>query len=133
LPIESINSKLISFQSPQLPQQSKPMAFTADLETTDNIAKIMLTGELDASTAPTFKTAIEQAAAANPKRLILEMSGLDYMASAGLRVLIFAKQKMGADADIYVVGTQEMVLDTLEKTGFIDSVIAVDDLSGVPA
>lgn len=109
------------------------MAFTADLETTDNIAKIMLTGELDASTAPTFKTAIEQAAAANPKRLILEMSGLDYMASAGLRVLIFAKQKMGADADIYVVGTQEMVLDTLEKTGFIDSVIAVDDLSGVPA
>jgi anti-anti-sigma factor len=53
------------------------------------------------------------------------------MASAGLRVLIFAKQKMGVDVDIYVVGAQEMILDTLEKTGFIQGVIAVDDYDSI--
>jgi len=42
-----------------------------------------------------------------------------------LRILLFSKQKMGADVDIYVVGAQEFILDTLKKTGFADSVIIV--------
>lgn len=104
------------------------MAFTADLETIkDNIAKITLSGELDASTAPAFKTKVEEAAASKPKRLVLQMEGLEYMASAGLRVLIFAKQKMGSDVDIYVIAPQEMVLDTIQKTGFDHSVYILDE------
>jgi anti-anti-sigma factor len=102
------------------------MAFTANLETTNDIGKIKLAGELDASSAPIFKAEIEKAAAENVKRLVLLMEDLDYMASAGLRVLIFAKQKMGAKADIYVVGAQEMVLDTLQKTGYDQSVIVLE-------
>ncbi len=102
------------------------MAFTATLETTNNIGKIKLAGELDASTAPIFKAEIEKAAVENVKRLVLLMEDLDYMASAGLRVLIFAKQKMGAKADIYVVGAQETVLDTLKKTGYDQSVIVLE-------
>lgn len=103
------------------------MALTADVETTNGIAKITLVGELDASTAPIFKEAVEKAAGIHPKRLVLMMAGLDYMASAGLRVLIFAKQKMGADADIYLVGTQELVLGTIEKTGYDQSVIILPE------
>jgi anti-anti-sigma factor len=103
------------------------MAFDATLETTNGIAKIKLSGELDASSAPSFKTAVEKAAAENPKRLVLLMEELDYMASAGLRVLIFAKQKMGADADIYIVAPQEMVLDTIQKTGYDQSVIVLNE------
>lgn len=103
------------------------MAFNATLEVSKDIAKITLSGELDASSAPLFKVEIEKAAAANPARLVLMMQDLEYMASAGLRVLIFAKQKMGAAADIYMVGTQEMVLETLQKTGFDQSVIIVDE------
>lgn len=102
------------------------MAFNATLETNKDIATITLSGELDASSAPLFKAEIEKAAAADPARLVLMMQDLEYMASAGLRVLIFAKQKMGAAADIYMVGTQEMVLETLQKTGFDQSVIIVD-------
>lgn len=103
------------------------MAFNTTLEIVNDTAKIALSGELDASTAPVFKEEVEKAAAQNIKRLVLLMQDLDYMASAGLRVLIFAKQKMGADTDIYVVGAQEMVMGTLEKTGFLNSVIAVDE------
>lgn len=103
------------------------MAFNATLETSKDTAKITLSGELDASSAPLFKTEVDKAAAENPKRLVLLMQDLEYMASAGLRVLIFAKQKMGANSDIYIVSPQEMVKDTLSKTGFDQSVIVVDE------
>ncbi|KAM3093889.1 anti-sigma factor antagonist [Phormidesmis sp. 146-12] len=102
------------------------MAFSATLETTNDIAKITLSGDLDASSAGIFKAEIEKAGRQPIKHLVLLMQDLEYIASAGLRVLIFAKQKMGAKADIYVVGAQEMVLDTLEKTGFDQSVIVTD-------
>ncbi|NET00378.1 MAG: STAS domain-containing protein [Sphaerospermopsis sp. SIO1G2] len=104
------------------------MAFSATLETTSSgLAKISLSGELDATTAPDFKTSVEEAAATNPKRLVLLMQDLEYMASAGLRILIFAKQKMGASVDIYMVETQELVLDTIQKTGFDQSVYLLDE------
>ncbi|NES83507.1 MAG: anti-sigma factor antagonist [Moorea sp. SIO2B7] len=104
------------------------MAFNTTLEITDRaIAKITLSGELDGSSAPTFKTEVEKAAAQNPKRLVLLMQDLEYMASAGLRVLIFAKQKMGKNVDIYLIGVQEMVLDTIKKTGFDQSVYILDE------
>ncbi|MDX2272341.1 MAG: anti-sigma factor antagonist [Cyanobacteriota bacterium] len=102
------------------------MAFTSSLEVKDDAALITLTGELDAASANTFKDSVEQAATHQPKRLVLLMANLEYMASAGLRVLIFAKQKMGSDVDIYVVGAQEGVLETLSKTGFDRSVILAD-------
>jgi anti-anti-sigma factor len=104
------------------------MAFNVTLEMTDKgIAKITLSGELDASVAPAFRTEIENAAAQQAKRLVLLMQDLEYMASAGLRALVFAKQKMGADVDIYVIGAQELVMETIQMTGFHYSVIALDE------
>lgn len=103
------------------------MAFEANLETTNGIAKITLSGELDGSTASVFKEKVEEAAAGSPKKVVLIMNDLEYMASAGLRVLIFTKQKMGKDVDIYMIGTQEMVLDTIKKTGFDQSVYLLDE------
>ena len=74
-----------------------------------------------------FRDAVEAASAESPKRLVLEMTELSYMASAGLRVLIFAKQKMGSDVDIYVIGVQEAVNETITMTGFNYSVIMLDE------
>ena len=102
------------------------MAFDAQLQMTGNVAKITLTGSLDASSALQFKEVIEQAAAQNAGKLVLMMEQLDFLASAGLRVLIFAKQKMGAGVDIYVVGSQGPVLGTLEMSGFHHSVYIQD-------
>jgi anti-sigma B factor antagonist len=102
------------------------MSFSATTEVNNGIAKITLAGELDASSAPDFKAAVEQAAAEKPRRLVLMLSELEYMASAGLRVLIFAKQKLGSDTDIFVVGAQPSIVETLEMTGFQHSVTMLD-------
>jgi anti-sigma B factor antagonist len=103
------------------------MAFDVVTEQTNGIAKISLSGELDASSAVDFRNAVEQMASEQPRRLVLMMDQLTFMASAGLRVLVFAKQKMGRDVDIFVVGAQDAVLQTIEMTGFHHSVILLDD------
>jgi anti-anti-sigma factor len=102
------------------------MAFNAILEMTGRIAKIILSGELDASAAPAFRAEIDRAAEQRPTRLVLLMHDLKYIASAGLRVLIFAKQKMGASIDIYAIAPQEQVLETFRMTGFHYSIQILD-------
>jgi anti-anti-sigma factor len=89
------------------------------------IARITLAGELDASTAPQFQKEVEKAAQQKASRLVLVVPDLEYIASAGLRVLIFAKQKMGAKVDVYVIGAQEQVMDTIRKTGLHNSVVSL--------
>lgn len=98
------------------------MALTANLEMVKNVAKITLSGDLDASSAPVLKEKIEDAAKKQAKRLVLMMQDLAYIASAGIRVLIFAKQKMGAKVDIFVVAPQAQISETLEMTGLQHSV-----------
>jgi anti-anti-sigma factor len=102
------------------------MAFAATLESTNNVARITVGGELDASAAPIFRDRIEQAASAKPIKLVIDMTDLSYMASAGLRALIFAKQKMGSSVALILVGLQASVRETLEMTGFHQSVTLVD-------
>lgn len=108
-------------------QETEKTTLNITLETIDDLAKITLAGELDASTAALFQAKVEEAAKLIPKRLVLIMKDLEYMASAGLRVLIFAKQQMGADVKIYMVGVQGTVLETITKTGFNHSVYLIDD------
>ncbi len=103
------------------------MAFDSTLEMTPSgVAKIKIKGELDAGSAPKLRTTIDDAAAKKAKRLVLLMNELDFMASAGLRVLVFARQKMGADVDVYVIGAQPAVLETINMTGFQHSVVLQD-------
>ena len=106
------------------------MAFVSTLEITNGIAKITLSGDLDAASAPIFRADVETAVARNVRRLALLMQDLSYMASAGLRALVFAKQKMGTGVDIYVIGAQGPVLNTLTMSGFQHSVYIQDTYGG---
>jgi anti-anti-sigma factor len=80
------------------------MTFSTSVEMKGREAWITLDGELDAAVAGEFRQAIEQVAEQKPEKLVLFVSGLQFMASAGLRVLVFAKQQMGREVSIYVVG-----------------------------
>jgi anti-anti-sigma factor len=99
------------------------MAFSSKLEIVNSVAKISLGGRLDASTAGGFRDLIDQAAAQKVKAVALLLADLEYMASAGLRVIVFARQKMGAAIRIYVIAPQDIVRETIEVSGFSQAVI----------
>lgn len=103
------------------------MTFQSTLEIVNNVAKITLSGELDAAVAPVFRADVEKAAAEKVKAVALLMKDLEYMASAGLRALVFAKQKMGTQVEIYMIGLQEPVMETITMTGFQNSVTFLDE------
>jgi anti-anti-sigma factor len=69
-------------------EKEKVMAFNATTTIDSNIAKITMSGELDGSMAPVFRKEVEKAASQKVKRLVLLMSDLDYISSAGLRILV---------------------------------------------
>jgi anti-anti-sigma factor len=102
------------------------MNFTITSEVVDQVAKLNLSGELDSLSARVFQKEIEKVALESPKELVLDMENLAFMSSAGLRVLIFSKQKIGTGLKIYVVKAQEQIVDSLEKTGLHHSVNIVD-------
>jgi anti-anti-sigma factor len=99
------------------------MAFSSKLEIVNGVAKISLGGRLDASTAGAFRDLVDQAASQKVKAIALLMTDLEYMASAGLRVIVFARQKMGAAVRIFVVAPQDIVRETIEVSGFSQAVV----------
>ena len=109
------------------------MAFTINSTIEGNVARLTLAGRLDANTAPQFQKEIEKIAAKRPNVVALFLADLEYMASAGIRMLVFTKQKLGAQTDIYIVAAQEQIINTLEMTGVANSVILVDEFEPVEA
>jgi len=99
------------------------MAFSLTTEFVNGVAKIYMEGELDASVATQLRDAVAELATQTPKCLVLMVDKLEYMASAGLRAFVFAKQKMGTNIDIYLVGAHGIVAESVEMTGFHHSVI----------
>jgi anti-anti-sigma factor len=98
------------------------MPFAATSSRTGGTALITLEGELDALTAPTFQQEMERAANGGLERLVLDMAGLTYLSSAGLRALVFARQKMEDDVMIVLVSVSDEVEQTIRMVGFHRSV-----------
>ena len=99
------------------------MAFSVTSEINGSTAIMTLSGSLDATSAPVLMAEVQKAVAEKSQKLVLMVQDLEYIASAGLRVLLFAKQKMGSETDIYVIAPQEQIKDTLERSGFDQAVI----------
>jgi anti-anti-sigma factor len=99
------------------------MNFSATLTTDGPTALLVLGGELDANTAPAFFERVSQAAEGGSRRLVLVMDKLTYMSSAGLRGLVFARQKMGNDVEIVVSGANRNVAQTIRVAGFDQSIV----------
>lgn len=102
------------------------MSFTVDSKMIENVARITLMGALDSSTAPMLQEEIMKIIPQNPIELVMDVEHLDFMASAGLRIIIFAKQKLGTKAKLILVKPQDQLIETLKMTGLIFSVVIVD-------
>jgi anti-anti-sigma factor len=104
------------------------MELEMSLKMSDQEARMELSGDLDESSAHRFKELLDLAVARAPKRLILMMSGLGLIQTKNVRALICAKQRMGTQGEILLVGTQAGVLHTLRSTGFDRSVEFLEEL-----
>jgi anti-anti-sigma factor len=106
------------------------MAFRVELQERPGMAILELEGDLDSSTAPEFREKVEEAAGTDPAQLVVDLTHLDYLSSAGLRVLVFARQKMGDGVALVLVGAGEAVAETIRLTGFDQSVSFSERLPG---
>ncbi len=79
---------------------------------------ITLTGGLDAQTAPAVRAEVDKAAGSPVRQLVLDMSGLAYLSSAGLRTLAYARQKMPPGVRITLVGANDTIARTVRLVGF---------------
>ena len=83
---------------------------------------IVLVGRLDTTTAPALDKIINEDIG-NANSLVLDLSGLEYISSAGLRVLLAAQKKMQKVGSMRVTGVCESVMEVLEMTGFADILV----------
>ena len=83
------------------------------------VTTIEITGRLDTTTAPVLDKTINEDMEGT-KDLILDLKGLEYISSAGLRVLLGAQKKMMKIGSMKVVNVGEAVMEVLEMTGFAD-------------
>ena len=85
-------------------------------------ALIQITGRLDTITAPALDKTINEEIG-DTKNLILDMKGLEYISSAGLRVLLSAQKKMQKIGSMKLTGVCEAVMEVFEMTGFADILV----------
>ena len=78
-----------------------------------------LEGRLDTTTSPQLEAELKQSVG-GVTELIFDFSGVEYISSAGLRVLLAAQKVMNRQGSMKLMGVNENVLEVFEITGFID-------------
>ena len=76
-------------------------------------------GRLDAATAPQLEKELNSSLE-GIKSLTLDFSQLEYVASAGLRVLLVAQKRMNKQGDMTIKNVSNEVKEVLDMTGFIN-------------
>ena len=91
------------------------------IEIKKNVDELVLeiTGRVDTITAPALDKTINENLE-GLKTLILDLKSLEYISSAGLRVLLSAQKKMQQVGVMKVVNVCELVMEVFEMTGFAD-------------
>lgn len=80
---------------------------------------IALEGRLDTTTAPQLETEFNQSIADNTE-LILDFAKLEYLSSAGLRVLLAAQKVMNKQGKMVIRNVNDVISEVFEVTGFAD-------------
>jgi len=81
---------------------------------------LALEGRLDTTTAPQLENELK-VSLYDIKELTLDMENLEYLSSAGLRVLLAAqKQMQKQQGNMVIVNVNEIIMEVFEVTGFVD-------------
>ena len=92
---------------------------TIDVKKNADQVTITVAGRLDTTTAPALEKAINENVQ-EEKHLILDIQELEYLSSAGLRVLLGAQKKMQKIGSMKVRNVCEEIMEIFDMTGFSD-------------
>ena len=95
---------------------------TIEIKKNNRETVIQIVGRLDTITAPALDKAIAEDIG-DTKNLVLDVKGMEYISSAGLRVLLSAQKKMQKIGHMKVTGVCEAVMEVFEMTGFADILV----------
>ena len=88
-------------------------------ESNGSALNLALVGRLDAVTAPQLEKELNQSLE-GVKALTFDFKELEYIASAGLRVLLVAQKRMNKQGSMKIKNVSEEVKEVLDMTGFIN-------------
>jgi anti-sigma B factor antagonist len=98
------------------------------IRTVDDVTVVEMAGELDAMTAPAAQ--LQLLSLVKPGcRILLDMTNVSYMSSAGLRMLLSTYRQLSSNnGRIVLVGVAEDIRDTMLATGFLNFFIIYETL-----
>lgn len=97
---------------------------TTAVTTRDGATVLTVTGEVDLATAPALENAIDAALGSEPASLIIDLTAVTFLASAGMAALVAAHQRAGEATSIVVVADGPATSRQLKMTS-LDQVFAL--------
>ena len=92
---------------------------TIEKNLTETTAELKIIGRLDTTTAPELEAVID-GCAAGLKALVLDCAELEYVSSAGLRVILKAQKLMNVQGSMKLIHVNETLMEVFDITGFAD-------------
>jgi anti-sigma B factor antagonist len=106
---------------------------TVTITKNDAVTVAELSGELDATSAPAAQQQVLSLAQPGAK-VVLDMTNVPYMSSAGLRMLLSTYRQMGASGGkIALAGVVDEIKDTMAVTGFLKFFVVHDSVAAAAA
>ncbi len=94
----------------------------------DGVTIVTVSGEIDGSTAPVLQDQV-LAVCYEGCRLLLDMSGVEFMSSAGLRVMLLLHRQISGNGQVILAGLSDALKDTMAATGFLNYFTLTDDVN----
>lgn len=87
--------------------------------TAGNTTTLKVIGRLDTTTAPQLEAAVD-ACISGIEELIFDFEALEYVSSAGLRVILKAQKQMNVQGEMKIINVNETIMEVFDITGFAD-------------
>ena len=84
-----------------------------------NSLTLNLAGRLDTTTAPELESVVDSSLA-GVQELVLDMEKLEYISSAGLRVILKAQKMMNTQGAMKLIHVNDTIMEVFDITGFVD-------------
>ena len=92
---------------------------TIEKKINNDAVTLIVSGRLDTQTAPELEKELDSILS-GLKELTFDMTNLEYVSSAGLRVILKAQKAMNVQGSMKLTGVNDSIMEVFDITGFLD-------------